>query len=118
MNRKTLWRAAAAFFGLPLMALAQTHPAHPAGDAPALQYQSAFSDYKPWRELKRGDWRAVNDTVGSAKHSGSHGAGAAPSEPARPAEAARSTAPAHGPSAAPSAAPYPPAGHSGMGAHQ
>ena len=32
----------------------------------ALGYPSAFSDYKPWQDIKPADWRAVNDTVRDA----------------------------------------------------
>jgi hypothetical protein len=37
-----------------------------------LNYQSAFADYKPYRDIKPGDWRAANDAVGKASggHSG------------------------------------------------
>ena len=61
---------------LPLAALAQGSRADPAdasASAPALRYQSAFSDYKPWQDLKPADWRAVNDKVRDAgASSGGH----------------------------------------------
>jgi hypothetical protein len=65
--------------GVPLSAAAQptrsdTAAASQPALAPAatseLNYQSAFSDYKPYQDLKLGDWRAANDAVGKA--SGSH----------------------------------------------
>lgn len=77
MNKKISRVAAAALMGLPLMALAQADPADPAARAPALAYQSAFADYKPWQEIQPADWRAVNDTVRDAKPAGAAGSGAA-----------------------------------------
>lgn len=47
-----------------MLGLAQ--PAGPARPAAPLQYTSAFADYKPFRELQAGDWRALNDAVGAA----------------------------------------------------
>ena len=35
-----------------------------------LNYQSAFADYKPYQDIKPGDWRAANDSV--VKASGGH----------------------------------------------
>ena len=46
MKKKTSWVATAALMGLPLMVAAQANPADPGAAAPALKYQSAFSDYK------------------------------------------------------------------------
>jgi len=65
--------------------------ANPKSVAPRLQYQSAFTDYKPWQDLPLRDWRAVNDTVrdataagaGHAAHSATPSPAAA-SAPARP----------------------------------
>ncbi len=34
--------------------------------ASALRYQSAFADYKPWQDIKPGNWRALNDVVRDA----------------------------------------------------
>ena len=28
-----------------------------------LQYRSAFADYKPWRDIAPGNWRALNDAL-------------------------------------------------------
>lgn len=47
--------------GVPLWAAAQTPPSAPAAE---LNYQSAFVDYKPYQDIKPGDWRAANDMVG------------------------------------------------------
>jgi hypothetical protein len=63
---------------LPLLAVAQAgrpDPADPKAAAPALRYQSAFADYKPWQDTKPGDWRAVNDIVRDAAAKGSGHAG-------------------------------------------
>ena len=64
MSKPYLWPASAAALCMPLLA-----PAQPRGDgggvAPTrpLHYESAFADYKPWRELSPADWRAVNEAV-------------------------------------------------------
>ena len=60
---------------LPLLASAQTpsnDPSHANAAAAPLRYRSAFSDYKPWQDIKQGDWRAVNDTVRDAGQGGGH----------------------------------------------
>ena len=94
--------APAAALCLPLLALAQVgrpDPADARAPAPALRYPSAFADYKPWRETKPGDWRAVNDNV---RQAGSKGGGHAGHQmsPASPAAAsappAKPAAPGHG----------------------
>jgi len=81
---------------LPLLALAQPgrpDPADPTASAPALRYQSAFADYKPWQDLKPGDWRAVNDTVRDAAARGSgHAVHSMPSAPPASASAPASKA--------------------------
>lgn len=66
---------------LPALALAQSaDPSAGGHPTPPLHYQSAFADYKPWQDIERADWRAVNDTVGGASAaSGGHaGHGTAP----------------------------------------
>lgn len=81
---------------LPLLATAQAprpDPADPKAPAPALRYDSAFTDYKPWQDASGGDWRAVNDTVRRAAAKGdAHAGHAAPPSPA----AASAASPAHG----------------------
>lgn len=69
--------------GVPLWTAAQTTLSEPAAaSSPAqasdptrveLNYQSAFADYKPYQDIKPGDWRAANDAVSKAAggHSGS-----------------------------------------------
>jgi hypothetical protein len=126
MKKKTSWVAAAALMGLPLMAAAQANPADPGAPAPALGYPSAFSDYKPWQDIKPADWRAVNDTVrdAAAKGGGHGGHGAAPGAAPTPAPAAvPQAAPPTAPrpataSPAPAAAPRAPAGHQGHEGHK
>lgn len=68
---------------------------------PALVYTSAFTDYKPWRELKTGDWRAVNETVREAglkagSHATGHGAPTPLSTDAVTAQASMPAAPLQG----------------------
>ena len=81
---------------LPLLALAQPgrpDPADPTASAPALRYQSAFADYKPWQDLKPGDWRVVNDNVRDAAAKGGGQAGhSMPSAPPASASAPASKA--------------------------
>ena len=70
--------AAVAALCPPLLALAQAarpDPVDARAPAPALRYPSAFADYKPWQEIKPGDWRAVNDTVAGASGGASGHAG-------------------------------------------
>jgi hypothetical protein len=55
--------APALALGLPLVALAQPasiDAAQPSASVAQLKYPSAFTDYKPWRDIKPGDWRAFN----------------------------------------------------------
>jgi hypothetical protein len=69
------WLAPAVALSLPWLAHAQV-PIDPAGKVPApeLRYQSTFSDYKPWQDIKRGDWRQLNDNVRPApKGANGHG---------------------------------------------
>ncbi|SFN29128.1 hypothetical protein [Variovorax sp. OV329] len=50
--------------GLPLLAFAQQpDPADAKMPDAALRYQSAFSDYKPWQDIKPGNWRQLNDDL-------------------------------------------------------
>lgn len=122
MKKKTSWVAMAAVMGLPLLAVAQANPADPGAAAPPMGYRSAFSDYKPWQDIKPADWRVVNDAVreAAATGGGHAGHGAAPAAASAPAPA-RASAPAPAATPAPArAAPGPqaPAGHSGHGAHK
>lgn len=87
---------------LPLLAPAQPRvdPADAQAPASPLRYQSAFAGYKPWQEVKPGNWRQLNDDLATPSgapsgHTGHSGHGAA----ARPA-----ATPPPGPSAAPAPA--------------
>lgn len=86
----------------PLAALAQA-PAPEASassaSAAALRYPSAFADYKPWQDIKPGDWRQLNDQVApkggkDGKGGGHAGHDAPPAAPASAAPAAKASAPA------------------------
>ena len=44
-------------------ARAQGSAAPSATASSPLQYRSVFADYKPWRDIAPGDWRALNDAV-------------------------------------------------------
>ena len=105
MNNLISRLAPAAALCLPLLTLAQAgrpDAADPKAPAPALRYESAFADYKPWQDTKPGDWRAVNDTVRDAAAKGGAHAGhtmpaAAPaSSPAAASQASAPAMPAHG----------------------
>jgi hypothetical protein len=82
---------------LPLLVSARAGRADPTdarASAPPLRYASAFADYKPWQDIKPGDWRAVNDGVRqAASQGGSHAGHAAPAS-AAPAPKASTPAPA------------------------
>lgn len=73
------WLAPTVALSLPLGGLAQpSSDAQTATPSPQLSYQSAFSDYKPWTDIKAGDWRRLNDDVGKAPGGSGHVSGAAP----------------------------------------
>jgi hypothetical protein len=100
MNNIPLRLAPAVALCLPLLAPAQAgrpDPADPKTPAPALRYQSAFADYKPWQDTRPGGWRGVNDTVrDAAAKAGGHAGHAMPADtPAStPAPAAKASVPA------------------------
>lgn len=50
---------------LPLASLAQPSPASSAGtgSSPSLRYQSAFEGYRPYEDVKPGNWKALNDSI-------------------------------------------------------
>lgn len=56
-------------------ARAQGSAAPAAAASSPLQYRSAFADYKPWRDIAPGDWRALNDAVKGDSMSGMDMAG-------------------------------------------
>lgn len=94
MNNLHSWLVPAVALSLPLLAVAQqsSGPSDPKAAASALRYQSAFADYKPWQDVKPGNWRQLNDNVApKPEASGGHaGHGSAQS----PASAASAAAPA------------------------
>lgn len=108
MNTIFFRPALAMALSLPLVAAAQEDSARPVDDAASaasLLYRSAFSDYRPWQEIRPGDWRALNDNVrevaarrGSSTHNGHLMGQPSPAAPASaaPAEAPTSDRPSHG----------------------
>lgn len=97
---------AALSLGLPLLATAQAirpDPSDAKAAAPPLRYNSSFADYKPWRDTKPGDWRALNDALQGTGAGGGHAGHATPPAPA---PLAPHTAPHAAPHAAPRAAPH------------
>jgi hypothetical protein len=93
MNNLLQRLAPAMALSLPLLSLAQQtgDPADGKAATQPLRYQSAFSDYKQWQDVKPGNWRQLNDTVRDAAargggHAG-HGVAASPAQPAAGASA-------------------------------
>ena len=71
------WLAPTLALSLPLGVLAQpSSDARTATSSPQLSYQSAFSDYKPWTDIKAGNWRQLNDDLNKTSGGSRHGAGA------------------------------------------
>lgn len=102
MKKKSSWLVTAACLALPLAAVAQADTAGPRPPGPAPKYESAFADYKPWQDVRPGNWRALNDAVRGTP-AGHADDGAAPKDATAPAPAspaARPPAPAAGPGAA------------------
>lgn len=64
MQKSTLLWVAGISACVPMLAIAQ--PAEPTRPAAQLKYTSAFADYKPFKDLEPGDWRALNHAVGAA----------------------------------------------------
>jgi hypothetical protein len=69
---------------MPVLAIAQKAKADAQATAPQLSYQSAFADYKPYKDIPLANWPAVNDAVAG----GMQGMGQTPmpiaSSPAKP----------------------------------
>jgi len=65
---------------MPLLAAAQATPTGAQMAPPQLSYQSAFADYKAYKDVPLASWRKVNDTVAGAPggSSGHAGPGMAP----------------------------------------
>jgi hypothetical protein len=108
----------------PLIVAAQERPSRPSDEPVApttLPYRSAFSDYRPWQEVKPGDWRALNDTVReAAARGGAHGGhsmgqqpagGAGAPTPSKPPASDKPDQGGHGGSGGPDAS----GGHGGSG---
>lgn len=91
MQKTTLLWVAGISACAPMLAIAQR--AEPARPAAQLKYTSAFADYKPFKDLEPGDWRALNDAVGAAAAK----QGVQPSQPSQsaPAAAPKAAMPAH-----------------------
>lgn len=104
MNKLAHGLAPALVLCLPLGVLAQSASSQAedsSAAAPALRYSSAFSDYKPWQDIKPGNWRQLNDALVAtpAGQAGAHAGHAVPAAsggtPPAPARATPSAAP-HG----------------------
>lgn len=77
--------AMALSLALPVFAQQASDPADARTAGPQLRYQSAFADYKPWQDIKVGDWRRLNDNLApTAAADGGH-AGHSSTAPAAPA---------------------------------
>ncbi|WP_427914963.1 hypothetical protein ACPWT1_08640 [Ramlibacter sp. MMS24-I3-19] len=101
MNTKRSWLVTATCLALPLAAVAQANSAETATLAPALRYESAFSDYKPWQDIQPGDWRALNEELrktpaGQGAHTAAPAAGGTPTQPTRPVDGRQTPAADHG----------------------
>jgi hypothetical protein len=59
------WGVALAACG-PLLATAQAGKTEPPKASPQLTYQSAFADYKPYKDAPLANWRELNDTAAAA----------------------------------------------------
>lgn len=110
MQKTTLGWVAALSACVPWLACAQpAQPAEPSRAPQRLPYVSAYLDYKPFRDLGPGDWRALNQTVGAAALRQGHAAGSAE---AQAPTAGPTSVPAAAPTTAPASAPKP-----GMAGH-
>lgn len=79
---------------LPWAACAQEPRVAPAS-APPLTYRSAFEGYKPYRDTKPGDWRALNEAVkGGDSMAGMPGMGEMPGHAMPPVPAVSASSPA------------------------
>ena len=90
------WLAPAGVLSVALLPAA--HAADPTdANTPAqpLRYQSAFADYKPWQDIKPGNWRQLNADVTPAPGKTSGHAGHAPAAPPAAPKASAPTAPGH-----------------------
>lgn len=104
MKNKTPWVATALVLCVPYLAQAQTAPADTKSPSTAPQYESAFTDYKPWKDISAGDWRAANEAVGAGAAGAAGHTGHTMSMP--PAASSQSGNPRPAPSASPPTAPH------------
>jgi len=95
MNNLLYRLAPAVVLGLPALALAQQsgNPRDTQAPVQALRYQSAFTDYKPWQDIKPGDWLQLNDNVRSGLGAAGGHAGHGMANPASQAASAPSPVP-------------------------
>jgi|SRR5688572_31586736 hypothetical protein len=100
MNKLFKRLTPAAVLSLPVLAFAQQSldPADAKPPAQPLRYESAFADYRPWQDVKPGNWRQLNDNLAPAPgkaggHAG-HGAASPAASAAAPAGSA-SAVPGH-----------------------
>ena len=98
MNNHSYRLSPAMALCLPLLASAQAgyaDPTDPKAPAAPLRYTSAFADYKPWQDIKPGDWRVVNDNVRNpAAKAASHGQSSSAPAVAAPAPGPKASTPA------------------------
>lgn len=92
-NNQAAWAVVLAAC-VPLLATAQAAKIESPKPTPQLSYQSAFTDYKPYKDAPLANWRTLNDTVagapvGESGHAGHGMKGMEPPvAPATPASAA------------------------------
>lgn len=108
MKTHCSWLAPVLALSLPSLVVAQQADATDA-KAPSthLRYQSAFADYKPWQEIKPGNWRQLNDQVAPAAGAAGGHAG----------HNMRTTAPTAAPAPASKASELPASPHKGHDRH-
>lgn len=73
-NNRLAWGVALAACA-PLLATAQATKTEPPKATVQLTYQSAFADYKPYRDAPLANWRQLNDAVAGAPSGASGHAG-------------------------------------------
>jgi len=67
MNTFFHWLAPAVALSIALLSAAlAADPTDAKAPTQPLRYQSVFADYKPWRDIKPGSWRELNDSVAPA----------------------------------------------------
>ena len=96
MNTFFHWLAPAGALSIALLSTAlAADPTDAKAPAQPLRYQSAFGDYKPWRDIKPGSWRELNESVAPAPgKTGGHAGHTPAAQPAAP-KASAPAAPAH-----------------------